>query len=665
MNRSDRSRAPGATGLLIIGLMVPVALAGQASSDACGLAPANQYPVGTSCVNVAFNKPAAYVPNITLAPASCNSGNFDDAFGWFTATAATTTITFTPGGLFDDAVLHILSACAANASLACADNAVFGAETVTLATVPGTNYIIRVQRYNGNGGFNGQLCVWSPPPPPANDNCPGAIALPVLPTCTMLTFSNAGATASGTAPAPTCGPAPTTDVWFTFTTGASGQVFIDTQAGTLADGVMQLYSGACGALATVACNDDEDFFGGLFMPEIDRRCATLAPFTTYRIRFWGYGGATGTFGICVSAPATPTTPQEDCAGGATICNDQQISNNANFTGCTADLTTANNGCLDGNESQGTWYFFSPSASGTAALTIQPAANIDYDFAIWGPMSTITCPPVGNPVRCSWAFPPNVPGYPGAAAFVTGMGNGAVDASENEFGNGWVAPLNIVAGQIYIMYIDNFDVTGQAFTLDWTLTNGASLDCTVLPVELIGPEADVMTDGVHLSWATQTETGTARFVVERSVDDLDYAPIGEIPAAGHSLERLEYAFHDRTPDAGLNYYRLRVQNSDGTGGLSSTVSAIVGMEHARLLVRPNPATDRVHVLIPRSSTSRVHYTLRTADGAHVREGLVPWDTQRDRLEISLAGVDAGLYVLVLEDATGGSLGSARVVVDPHP
>ncbi|MBK9276006.1 MAG: hypothetical protein IPM49_15900 [Flavobacteriales bacterium] len=506
-----------------------------------------------------------------------------------------------------------------------------------------------------------------PPPPLTNDNCGSAIALPVLPTCTMLHFTNVGSTASGTAPAPTCSTAPNTDIWFTFTTAANGEVHIETGAITLGDAAMQLYTGTCGALALVpgGCNDDEDFFGGLLMPELDFRCAPLTPFTTYYIRVWGYGGSTGIFNICVSAPATPTTPQEDCAGAFTICNDQQINNNADFTGCTTDLTAANNGCLDGNERQGTWYYFSPSASGTAALTIQPAANIDYDFAIWGPMSTITCPPVGNPIRCSWAYPPNVPGYPGAAAFLTGMGNGAVDASENEFGNGWVAPLNIVAGQIYIMYIDNFDVTGQAFTLDWTLTNGASLDCTVLPVELIGPEADVQADGVHLSWATQSESGSSHFVVERSTDDVDYIPIGERPAAGHSLERIEYGFLDGSPEHGLNYYRLRLLYSDGTAALSSTVAAVVGGDRPYLVVQPNPATDRIIVQLPRSASPVIHYTLRTPDGTCIRQGVVPWNGNDDRLELSLAGTAGGLYMLVLEGADGGPLGSARIVVDPRP
>ncbi len=499
------------------------------------------------------------------------------------------------------------------------------------------------------------------PPPMAGNNCNTATLLPVLPTCTMLPFSNIGATASGTLPAPTCSTPPTTDVWFTFTTGASGQVLIDTQNGSLIDGAMQLYSGTCAALTAVACNDDEDLLGGLLMPQIDRRCATLNPFTTYYIRLWGYGGATGTFGICVSAPAAPAAQQEDCTGAYTICSDQQINNNTNFSGCVADLNASNRGCLMGNERQGTWYFFSPSASGTAALTIQPSANIDYDFAIWGPMATITCPPVGNPVRCSWAYPPNVPGYPGAGAFLTGLGNGAVDNSENEFGNGWVAPLNIIAGQMYIMYIDNFDITGQSFTLDWTLTNGASLDCTVLPVELLGVQATPQAGAVLVSWTTQTEDGTAHFMVERSADAETFAPIGQVPAAGHSLSHLDYQFQDRAPLAGTNYYRLRVVHLDGSVQTSAITSALHDGTGQVLRAVPNPATDHVTVLLPTTHASQVHYRLATAHGKVLLHGTAPLGPGDDRIRLSVATLPDGLYLLRVEDLDGQPLGSTRVAL----
>lgn len=45
----------------------------------------------------------------------------------------------------------------------------------------------------------------------------------------------------------------------------------------------------------------------------------------------------------------------------------------------------------------------------------------------------------------------------------------------------VAPVNVIAGEVYIMYVDNFSSNGQSFNLSWQLSNGASLDCTLFPV----------------------------------------------------------------------------------------------------------------------------------------------------------------------------------------
>ncbi|MBK9077368.1 MAG: T9SS type A sorting domain-containing protein [Flavobacteriales bacterium] len=570
-----------------------------------------------------------------MNPGGCGSSNNDDAFGWFQATGTTTTVTFV-AGFFDDVVLHVLSGtCAAPAVAGCADNVVFGAETVTIATVVGANYIVRVQRYGGNGGFNGQLCVWTPPPPPVNDNCGGAILLPVLSNCVMLPFTNVSATASGATPAPTCSTAPTTDVWFTFTAPASGEVLIRTQAGTMADAAMQLYSGSCGSLALVPGGCNDDYLA--YMPLIDQRCTPLTPFATYYIRLWGYGGATGSFSICITEPLPGALP-EDCAGGATICNDQAFNNNTYTSGCTADIGLSNYGCLSSFEDQGTWYYFSPSASGTIALAITPSANIDYDFAIWGPMSSITCPPVGTPVRCSYALPPHALGYN------TGLGNGAIDVTEAAGGNGWVAPMNVVAGQVYIMYINNYSISGQPFTLDWTLSNGASLDCTVLPMELISLSATSAADHIRLDWATASETNTDVFIVERSTDGSDFNEIGRVPAAGNSLTTLNYIHHDEAPLAGLNYYRLSEVDFDGALQRSSTVWAVfhAGEDHGRPF--PNPVIDHAYIRLDLHDEQQVDMRLMDALGRMIKmeTSLVPQGPFL--FTLPTAGLPSGSYVL---------------------
>lgn len=505
-----------------------------------------------------------------------------------------------------------------------------------------------------------------PPPPVTNNNCNTPIDLPVIQNCFVQNFSNVGANASSTTPMPTCSSAPNTDVWFRFIAPASGVVFIESNPVTLNDGAMQLYTGNCTSMALVPNGCDDDSGPGL-APYLETRCNRLTPFATYYIRYWGYGGSTGIFSLCVRGEDVFPTPQEDCVGGATICNSQQISNNANWTGCTVDLNTSNRGCLLGNERQGTWYYFSPQATGTIGFDMIPTGaggtpvGVDYDFAIWGPMSSTTCPPSGNPLRCTWAYPPNVPGYPGVGAYQTGMGNGAADASENEYGNGYVAPINVGAGQvgqIYVMYVDNFDITGQSFQMNWNLSTPGMLDCTVLPVELVDFRAMMNGGMVDVSWTTQTETGTESFIVEHSMNGTDFEAIGSIPAAGHSVGNIDYLLQHREPLAGINYYRLKQLDQDGSYVHSQVAPVIYKPGRHVLLPRPNPATSSVQVDLPTGYEGEFQLAILDASGRIVTRNIGRTAIGPSFVELPLHGLEAGSYVVELRSSTGEALGTGR-------
>ncbi len=116
--------------------------------------------VGTTCNMQTFNSTNS--SDYWNSASGCGASDLDDAWWWFTATASTTNIEYYSNR---DAVLHVFSgACSTGASaLACSDNfGSNGTESITLSTVPGINYAIRIQRYNSNSDMNGTVCVWSP-----------------------------------------------------------------------------------------------------------------------------------------------------------------------------------------------------------------------------------------------------------------------------------------------------------------------------------------------------------------------------------------------------------------------------------------------------------------------------------------------------------------------
>ncbi|MCB0767118.1 MAG: hypothetical protein KDB95_07915 [Flavobacteriales bacterium] len=645
-------------------LVLSNSMVAQTASDPCSFGAASQYPVNYTCQYSTFDKPSSFVAN--LNPGTCGSGNYDDAFGWFTAIATTTTITFDPDG-FVNPIMHLYSGtCAALTYLACSnDNGNGGNETITFATTIGTNYLIRIQRSGTNNSMDGRLCIWSPPPPPVNDDCGAAIDLFVFETCFMQTFTNLGATASGVSPGPTCSSAPNTDVWFRFVAPASGAVRIFSETGSLTDGAMQLYTGSCGALSLVpgGCDDDTGVPPNANMPYLDYRCAPLSGGTTYYIRYWGYNSSSGTFGLCVYGPDVFPTPIQDCSGGFTVCNSGAINNASDWRGCSADLGSSNRGCLLNNERQGTWYYFSPQTTGNLGFTLQPTnqmgqpTNIDYDFAIWGPMSTITCPPVGSPIRCSYAYPPT------AGTWLTGMATGNSDVSEAASGtgvNGFVAPINVGAGdvgQIYVMFIDNFDQDGQSFNLNWNLATPDQLDCTLLPIAIIDLDAVQQNDHVSVQWTAQEVAQHDRFIVERSTDGSKFDPIGTLQArptnGGISYHQLD----DAHPETGMNYYRVIAVAHDGAYSTSHVAKIHFRRTTQALIILPNPASDRIHLLGAEATMEEVaEIRLHDGSGRMVRHRLHSKDGGPVRFPIG--DLDAGYYTVVLLDGTGSPLGTGR-------
>ena len=116
--------------------------------------------VGSSCTTVTFN--SNNNTDYWNSASGCAAGDDDDAWWWFTATSTSTTITYNSS---DDAILHLFTGtCSTTMShIACADNTISGNETIIFSTTIGTNYAIRIQRYNSSNNMNGNICVYNTP----------------------------------------------------------------------------------------------------------------------------------------------------------------------------------------------------------------------------------------------------------------------------------------------------------------------------------------------------------------------------------------------------------------------------------------------------------------------------------------------------------------------
>jgi len=102
---------------------------------------------------------------------------------------------------------------------------------------------------------------------------------------------------------------------------------------------------------------------------------------------------------------------------------------------------------------------------------------------------------------------------------------------------------------------------NSFSEFW-LNNGGINGTQSLPVNLLSFEAVKQTKKVLLKWSTDNELNADKYMVERSAAGINYAAIGNVPAYNNGNKN-NYSLTDLQPLSGLNFYRLKMTDIDGS------------------------------------------------------------------------------------------------------
>jgi hypothetical protein len=93
----------------------------------------------------------------------------------------------------------------------------------------------------------------------------------------------------------------------------------------------------------------------------------------------------------------------------------------------------------------------------------------------------------------------------------------------------------------------------------------------LPVELLFFKSEVNNGSVELKWSTAIEINFDRFIVERSIDGINFHEVASVKGAGNSKERHDYSIQDLSPIVGRSYYKLKALDFDGSYEYFNVVS----------------------------------------------------------------------------------------------
>lgn len=177
--------------------------------------------------------------------------------------------------------------------------------------------------------------------------------------------------------------------------------------------------------------------------------------------------------------------------------------------------------------------------------------------------------------------------------------------------------------------------------DWNISTPAScsarqidVDCT-LPVELISFDAVKQNNQSVLSWSTASEKNNKHFVIQRSSDGIQFESIGSLLGKGSSSSTQYYAFVDNQPLQGLNYYRLKQVDDDGSVSYSRILQLLYD-KALDITVYPNPSRDI--------------FQLSIAEEAALQAEL--YNTLGQRMSEQLNAISATDFMINLSDKSDG-------------
>ncbi len=253
-----------------------------------------------TCSNTSGNFYASTVSASPTITGSCAGSVVYDMWYSFVAPSANVTINMSNVGTdITSPGLELLSGdCSSMYSLACGTSSIAAS-----GLIPGNTYYVRTYSAGGsaptsatNAGFD--ICItYSAPPPPPNDECSGAIDLPVNSGCSSTSGTVNSATLSTGIPTSCTGPA-AYDVWYKFTAVDVNETITTSSFGSGFAGTrrMELYSGSCGSLTSIGCGTTSI------------TSSSLTVGNTYYVRVYTTTGpaptAFGDFKVCVSTTAS-------------------------------------------------------------------------------------------------------------------------------------------------------------------------------------------------------------------------------------------------------------------------------------------------------------------------------------------------------------------------
>lgn len=157
----------------------------------------------------------------------------------------------------------------------------------------------------------------------------------------------------------------------------------------------------------------------------------------------------------------------------------------------------------------------------------------------------------------------------------------------------------------------------------------------LPVEISKMTVKMSHKLVEITWETASETNANYFEIEHSTNGVDFNSIAQLKCVGTPFSKCQYIYEHTAPSVGINYYRVKQVDFDGTLEYFSIMS--IKIPNDAFQVFPTLATH--DITVSTGIDSELNYQIFNMAGLNVLTGTV-----QQSVKVDITRLMKGIYII---------------------
>ncbi|MEO8770063.1 MAG: T9SS type A sorting domain-containing protein [Ferruginibacter sp.] len=219
------------------------------------------------------------------------------------------------------------------------------------------------------------------------------------------------------------------------------------------------------------------------------------------------------------------------------------------------------------------------------------------------------------------------------------------------------------------YLKDLCLRGQEFVGTYNNITGVTKrrscfpfpSCGILPVKLTSFSGKVDNNKSNLYWTTTSEENFDHFEIQRSIDGVNFDYLTAVSPKTANSNGASYNTIDPYPFAGINFYRLKIVDRDGSFAFSNIIKLETGKKQLAVTqLYPNPVQNQLNVQLQSDKRQTVAIAVFDITGKQIQQSSAILNEGINNTTVTMTNLSRGTYILQYKTEAGSSLGTFKVV-----